>query len=302
MKSDDLENSSQLEQMAHQLDGSGLYRVLRKLDIANMFEADDGSATRTGVFVDVETTGLKHGADEVIEIALLPFTYSLDGRIFSAGAAVHQLNEPTRPIPLEVSAITGLTDEIVKGRRFDFTEIEASVQQASLVVAHNAGFDRPFLEQLSHVFVEKPWACTMRDVPWREEGIEGRRLSDLLVSFGCFYDAHRALDDCRAGVGLLTRRLPRSGRRVLERLLETARESLLRIFAVDAPFQFKDTLRNRGYRWNSDDTSGPRAWWIDKSASELEAELKFLKEEILIYQNKIPIIEISAHNRHSSRV
>ncbi len=301
MTSENLQELSSLEEMAQMLDLSGRYRVLRKLDVKSMLETDDGSSTRLGVFIDVEATGLNHATDELIEIALLPFTYSLDGRIFSVEPPISQLNEPSIILPLEITAVTGLTDEVLKGRRLDLRKIEDCVRQASIIVAHNAAFDRPFAENLSSVFVEKPWACSMTDVPWKEEGIDGRRLSDILSSFRYYFDPHRAVEDCNAGVGLLTCRLPNSGRRVLDRLLESAREPTWRIFAVGAPFHLKDLLKHRGYRWNSDQRFGPRAWWIDCNRFEMDAELNLLKEDILAPMVDIPVVEIDARNRYSLR-
>jgi DNA polymerase-3 subunit epsilon len=301
MTSEDSHENLSLEKMARELEASGLYRVLRKLDVSAMLEIDDGSPTRTGIFVDVESTGLNSASDEVIEIALLPFKYSLDGRIFSFERPIHQLNEPRGPLPPEITAITGITDEMLKGRRLAVTEIEACLKHASIIVAHNAAFDRPFTENLSPVFAEKPWACTMSDVPWKEEGVEGRRLADLLSNFHYFFGPHRAVDDCHAGLALLACQLPRSGRRVLERLLENARESIWRIFAVDAAFHLKDLLKSRGYRWNSDRAFGPRAWWIDLNRANVETELNFLREKVLGQSIEIPVFEISAFNRYSLR-
>lgn len=297
----ELHENWSFEEMASKLEASGLYRVLKKLDVCTMLEIDDGSPTRTGVFVDVETTGLNFASDEVIEIALLPFKYSLDGRIFAFERPTHQLNEPSGPLPPEITAITGLTDEMLKGKRLAIAEIEGCLKHASIIVAHNAAFDRPFTENLSPLFAQKPWACTMSDVPWKEEGVEGRRLGDLLMNFHYFFDPHRALDDCHAGLGLLTCQLPHSGRRVLERLLENARESMWRVFAVDAAFHLKDLLKRRGYRWNSDRAFGPRAWWIDLNSANVDTELRFLKEEVLVQSAEIPIFEINAYNRYSMR-
>lgn len=302
MTSENTEMACSLEEMARMLDSSGTYRVFRKLDIESMLEIDDGSPTRVGVFIDVETTGLDQATDEIIEIALLPFKYSLDGRIFSVEPPIHQLNEPSINLPLEITAITGLTNEVLKGRRLDLEKIEDCVRYASIVVAHNAEFDRPFVEKLSSVFAEKPWGCSMNDIPWREEGIEGRRLSDILSSFRFYFDPHRAFEDCSAGIGLLTLTLPKTGRRALDRLLENAREPKWRIFAVGAPFNLKDFLKRRGYRWNSDQTFGPRAWWVDRNKEDVDAEVSLLRADVLGSGVDIPVLEVNARNRYSLRL
>jgi len=56
----------------------------------------------------VETTGLDPDRHEIIELAMVPFTYRKDGRVFSTGSPFHQLQEPKEPISVE---ITGLLHE-----------------------------------------------------------------------------------------------------------------------------------------------------------------------------------------------
>jgi DNA polymerase-3 subunit epsilon len=291
-----------LEAAAARLEATGNYRVLRRLNLAGRLVGDEGFRLRTGMFLDVETTGLDPKADAIIELAIVPFDYDTDGRIVAVGAALHQLNEPAGPIPSEITAITGLTDEMVDGRALDVSAIEAFVGRADIILAHNAAFDRPFAERLSPIFAGKAWGCTMCDVPWKDEGIEGRRLSDLLGGFQYFYDAHRAVDDCEAGIALLTMTLPRSGFRVLQRLLEVARRPTWRIFAEGASFEVKDVLKHRGYKWNAERSMGPKSWWKDVDTSMIEGERAFLRSEIFKGEVNPPMFEITAFQRYSTRV
>ena len=163
-----------LDDLARQLEESGNYRVLRRLRLEERVEAGDGTRTRTGMFLDVESTGLDVHSSEIIELAITPFEYDSQARIVSVGQSLHQFNEPADPIPSEITAITGLTDEMVAGHRLDIAAIEAFVERADILLAHNAAFDRPFVERLAPIFAAKPWACTMCDVAWKSEGIEGR--------------------------------------------------------------------------------------------------------------------------------
>lgn len=289
------------EWMVRALEASGQYRVLRRLDVARCLAPNDGTPTRCGMFLDIESTGLNPLASEPIEFAMIPFDYTADGRVFAVHQPLHQFNEPQIPIPSEITAITGLTDDDVAGHKFDISAIEKFTEQAVLILAHNAAFDRPFAERISPIFAARPWACTMSDVPWRGEGVQGRRLSDLLARFFYFFDAHRAVDDCQAGIALTTMVLPKSGQRVLEKLLEVARKPTWRIFADGAPFETKDILKSRGYRWNTDTTIGPRAWRIDVDSDRLEEELVFLKQEILKRGVMPPLQEITAYQRYSMR-
>jgi DNA polymerase III subunit epsilon len=68
------------------------------------------------------------------------------------------------------------------------------------------------------------------------------------MRFGWFYDGHTALADCEACLPLLAQTLSKSNRRVLEVVRESALNAEHLICAVDAPFDEKDTLHDRGYR------------------------------------------------------
>lgn len=151
------ERDAHLEALAVQLNASGNYRVLRRLLPRTVVTAADGTPTRTGLFVDVETTGLDHQKDEVIELAMVPFTYSLNGRIFEIHDAYQRFQEPSAPISAAITMITGITDEMVAGRKIDAEEVASFANGAALVIAHNAAFDRRFAERLSDVFITKPW-------------------------------------------------------------------------------------------------------------------------------------------------
>ena len=47
------------------------------------------------------------------------------------------------------SRLTGITDAMLAGQRINLDAVEAFIEQADLVIAHNAGFDRPFCERLA---------------------------------------------------------------------------------------------------------------------------------------------------------
>ena len=136
----------ELEAMAATLNASGQYRVLRRLEPRRVIERPDGSETRIGLFLDVETTGLDPAKDEVIELAMVPFTYALDGRIFEVHDAFQKFRQPDKPIPPEIAVLTGITDEMVAGQSIDFAEVSHFASGAALIIAHHAAFDRRFVE------------------------------------------------------------------------------------------------------------------------------------------------------------
>jgi DNA polymerase-3 subunit epsilon len=291
-----------LEAMARQLEASGDYRVVRKLKPRAPSIPATGTPVRYGLVVDVETTGLDPRRDEIIELAMTPFSYGLDGAIFTVGESFQALQQPRAPISPEITAITGITNEMVAGQVINPADVVRLAAPASLVIAHNAAFDRRFLERFNEVFTTKPWACSLSQIDWSAEGYEGTKLAYLAQAAGFFYDRHRAMHDCLATIELLAGTLPRSGVTGLNRLLDTARLPTWRIWAENSPFDLKDALKARGYRWNGDPGPQPRAWYIDVPDAQRESELHFLKTEIYRREIDLLVRRIDAHDRFSERV
>ncbi len=287
--------------MAQRLEASGDYRVLRRLVPRRQPHIPDGSATRIGLFVDVETTGLDPVRHEIIELAMVPFTYALDGRIFAVGDAFQRLRQPAEPIPPEISVITGIDEAMVAGQTIEPAEVAAFATPAALVIAHNAAFDRRFLERFCPLFARKPWACSIAQVDWAAEGHEGLKLAYLAAGAGFFYDRHRAENDCLAAIELLATPLPKSGIPALTRLLAQARTPTWRILAEDSPYDRKDQLKARGYRWSDRASPAPRGWYLDVSEADREAELTFLQAEIYGHPVQLQVTRIDAYDRFSER-
>lgn len=289
----------ELERMRAALEASGTFRVLRKLEPPGYITRPEGA--RMALFVDVETTGLDAARHEIIELAMAEFFYDDAGRVLGVGRTFEALRQPSEPIPAEITALTRIDDAMVEGCSIDPAEVAAFAAPAGLVVAHNAGFDRRFLERFCETFTTKPWACSMMEVPWAAEGHEGVKLAYLATAQGFFYDRHRALNDCHAAIELLSRPLGRSGDIAFARLLASARRPLWRIWAEYAPFDLKDHLKARGYRWNGEATGGPRAWYVDVPDDALERELAYLRDEI--FQRDVDPLRrrILAHDRYSDR-
>ncbi|KJS37659.1 MAG: DNA polymerase III subunit epsilon [Hyphomonas sp. BRH_c22] len=295
-------DAADLEAKARALEETGCYRVLRKLGSPLFTTEPFSSDNKLAVFVDVETTGLEPSKDEIIEIALIRFRYSTEGTITSIVDAFDQLREPSFPIPEVATGITGITNEMVAGCRIDEEAVEEIVASADLVIAHNALFDRRFLERLFPIFASKAWACSMSEIDWAGEGFEGTKLTYLAAETGFFYDRHRAENDCFASIELLRRKLPKSGETGLAALLRRARQTTWRIWAEGAPFELKDVLKARGYRWNAEEREGPRAWYFDALEEQKEAEIAFLKDEIYRVEKQVRITKITAFDRYSDRV
>src|SRR5690625_828294 len=225
----EMTEAERLEAMARELEASGEYVVLRRIPPFTAREVPEGTKVSTGLFLDVETTGLNPRTDEVIELAMVPFRYCQQtGVIFEVLEPYAELRDPGRWIPKVITELTGITNDMVKGQQLDVERLRATVEAADLIIAHNAGFDRQFAERLDGVFSEKPWACTVSDINWRAKGISGTKLEYLASAFGFHYEPHRALGDCMAGITILDQTFRKLDATVLSQLLQRARQSVWR--------------------------------------------------------------------------
>jgi DNA polymerase-3 subunit epsilon len=290
-----------LDVLARQLEASGHYRLLRRLTGNTLFADHDPDSLRQGVYLDVETTGKDAARDEIIELAMVPFGYDAQGRLCSVGTPFVQLREPSMPISEEITRITGITNEMVAGKSIDPDQVAAFIEPAVIIAAHNAQFDRRFAERFCPAFQHKGWACSMSQVDWAAAGFEGTKLSALASQCGFFFDGHRAENDCLAGLEILSRTLP-SGATALAHMLEAARKPTWRIWAERSPFDFKDRLKARGYRWNGEEGPTPKAWYIDIDEAQRDAELDYLHKEIYGGEVHLATRRITAFERFSDRV
>lgn len=293
-------STNDLASMADALEQSDDYRILRRL-VPRALSRPVGDDFKIGILIDVETTGLDTTKDEVIELGMVKFSYSSRGEVTAVIDTFSAFNQPSNSIPSEITALTGITDEMVRGQRIDPDAVSSFVSDPCIVIAHNANFDRKFAERGWPIFTEICWLCSAQEIEWRKYGFDGSRLGYLLAGVGYFYEAHRAVEDCRALLEILARELPKTNQTALAVLLEKAQRTTFRIWAERSPFDLKDLLKKRGYRWNDGNDGRPKAWYIDVSEDKRDEELSFLKKSI--YQREVDLFTqtITAVNRFSVR-
>lgn len=268
-----------LEQAAAVLEGSPDYRVLRRFVPRDVYATPAADATiQRAAIIDTETTGTDVTSDAVIELAVVVFEYDATrGTVLRIVDVYDGLEDPGRPIPPASTAVHGITDSMVAGQRLDDARVAAMVAGVQWVIAHNAGFDRPLLERRLPLFESLRWGCSLADVSWEAEGFPGAKLQYLAIQLGFFFEGHRSEIDCRALLEVLSRPLPKSGGTGLAALLRSAGESRLRLWATGSPFETKDLLRGRGYRWEA----AKRCWHIVVAGREAAVEeAAWLKQEV----------------------
>lgn len=269
-------NTMTLEACAAQLDASDNYQVLRRFTPKTQFNAPAGDKTHKVCIIDTETTGLDTEVCEIIELGYQIVEFDSQGRFYQVLAARNYLNEPQGDISAEVTKVTGLTHEDVKGHSIPWDAVENELSDVQFCVAHNAAFDRPVVERYSPVFVDKIWGCSVAQIDWLELTDVGSRSQEFLCwKIGhFFYDAHRALDDVQALTELLSRTVSAEQQPAFHYLLQAVRIGKSLLKATGAPFELKDDLRKRGYRWNVEE----RVWQKMFDDNQLQAELAWLIE------------------------
>jgi DNA polymerase-3 subunit epsilon len=258
------------------------YRVLKRFKVPKkMYHGPTGLEIKRGLYVDTETTGKEPEKCDILELALVPFLFEPNGKLLGIREeqCMSFLNDPGKPLTDEIRKLTGISDEDLAGKSLDMDVINLMLVGVDLVVAHNAGYDRKVLERTVPAFRNVAWACSQQDVPWREVfGAPAERL-EILAHFlgGVFYGAHRAMIDCMIGVHILATVEDSDGRTAFEYLYEACQGETVRIWATGAPFETKDMLRDRGYRWNDGRDGRHKAWNKVVKPSELDTENQWLR-------------------------
>ena len=232
---------------------------------------------------------------------MVKFAYLPSGEITHVTAVFEEFNEPSAPIPSEIVELT-ITDALVAGHKISTDDVNNFVADAAIIIAHNAAFDRQFSERYWPAFEHKYWACSATQVEWRKLGFEGSRLAYLLAGCGYFHHSHRAADDCKALLEIMSMKPTGSENTALALLLESARKPTVRIWAEQSPFDLREILKKRKYRWNDGSDGRPKAWYVDVAEASHAEELKFLRDEI--YRREVDLLanRITAAQRFSKRV
>jgi len=292
--------AADLESMACALGAHPDYRVVRRLQPRLHWPPATGAKVCRVAVLDTETTGLDSSKEKIIELALLLLDIDMETGLPAGEVQVYDaLEDPGIPISKEIEGITGISNAMVKGQRLDDDRIEALLADVDLVIAHNAGFDRPFAEARIPRFRQLAWACSFADIGWKEQGRSSAKLESLVLDMGWFYDAHRAEMDCHALLAILAVPLPKLAHTGLAHLITQASKPSYRLQATNAPFDAKDLLKARGYRWSAEQ----KVWHTRLGdAVALQAEFDWLKEHA--YHQRAAVVQFEKLDscvRYSSR-
>lgn len=121
------------------LDKNPDYKVIRRISPRKVFFENDGRTLLKGVVVDTETTGTNPDQDAIIELGMVLFEFDPQtGVAYNVLGAFDELEDPGFPIPPESTAVHGIIDEMVMGKKIDNNNVARFLEGVSIVIAHNA--------------------------------------------------------------------------------------------------------------------------------------------------------------------
>jgi DNA polymerase-3 subunit epsilon len=152
--------------------------------------------------IDIETTGGMARNEKITEIAI----YVFDGE--NIVDEYSSLINPERPIPYNITALTGISNEMVaeSPKFFEIAKDIIEKTENTTFVAHNVAFDYGFIKQefksLGYNF-HRPKLCTVKLSRKLIPGLPSYSLGNLCKSLNInITDRHRAAGDAKATVEL----------------------------------------------------------------------------------------------------
>jgi len=208
--------------------------------------------------IDFETTGLDPVSGFVIEGAVALLEVENSKTLGHELEVYSSFNDPGCLIPAEISELTGITNEMVRGHKLDWQKFNAILKKADLIIAHNAKFDRGWAERHGE-FLSPAWGCTHSMIDWRKtHKMPCGTLRHIAWEHGYFPTSHRALDDVRTMLHVL--KLPmkvRPQETYFEELVRNATIGRRLILARGSAFEKKDALKARQFSWSG----MQKVWW-----------------------------------------
>ena len=248
------------------------------------------------VFLDTETTGVNRANDKIIELALKIATFEKSsGMIVSIDQVYESFNDPGEEISQEITMLTGISNEMIQDQSIDWSMVDTILKDADIVVAHNASFDRAFVEKHSSVSPNKIWACSINDIDWLSRGFTSAKQELLCYWHGFYFEAHRAMNDVDALIHLLTHPSYDIDRPVLE-LIENSQKPTYIIFATNFNYDpvKKDIVKANKYKWNPDE----KIWYKNVTFDILESEKEWLTGVIYDFHFEGRVEEINPIDKY----
>lgn len=218
------------------------------------------------LFVDCETTGLAPDSDRVVELGCVLYCTE-EKRIIRSMCFI--LNDGEIKITEEITKVNFISQGCLEKYSFGLKAYlefitDAFVEQADYICAHNAPFDKAFIEaELKRVGLskwERPWIDTCVDIPY-SDNISTRKLSYLAVEHGFLNPfPHTALSDALTTCILFNKYL-------LTDIIARKNTPNITIRAM-VDYNTREKASKRGYRWEP----SSKRWLKQIKENELASE------------------------------
>lgn len=149
------------------------------------------------VIFDVETTGLNAYSERITEIGAVKI---VDNKVVDTYSS---FVNPKKPIPIRITELTGITDEMVKNAPDESIAIPSFFEfcDGCVLVAHNAPFDVRFISsaaQRLNLNVDFPYIDTVVVARAIFPNLKNHKLDTIVDFLGLGgFNHHRACDDAR---------------------------------------------------------------------------------------------------------
>ncbi|QIG69804.1 putative DNA polymerase III epsilon subunit protein [Rhizobium phage RHph_I46] len=238
-------------------------------------------------YVDFETTGLDTENAEVTQFGWVRFQFDDAYKITKIVRTGLKHNVPNGDVEETAARLTGLTKArlIEIGETLEQSDFDDAFDGVEFALAHNAKFDRRYVDRFYNA---EPlvWGCTNADLNIRDRYMIPSNSLGILMAYmkDWFFGHHDALEDAWAGVHLADM--------FFEELVKKIFTPSYNVFAYDSPFESKDALKYRGYKWKNEG----KVWWIPgKNEEEAKIEMEWLDQYC---HGKQEMIAVDPKTRH----
>ena len=210
--------------------------------------------------VDTETTGFEPNKETLIEVAGVVYDTttetileSYQTLLYATSNAAQHVNN-IKPEALKLMS----QDQKINAKEL----MEAMAEDCDAVIAHNAKFDKDFLEH-NQIDLGKPWVCSWNDITYPNAS-KSKKLGHLCYDHGVpVLTAHSALHDVYILIELF-KKVPD-----LDKQLKKAGEPK-DTYVAQVGFENKDAAKEKGFRWNP----AKKLWTKEVRQSEAEELIK----------------------------
>ncbi len=218
--------------------------------------------------IDTETTGLDPAKDRVLEIGVALWDTDLKAPLVVGSSYVRNTAIEASPENIAIHGITDMMrEEFGVPMPSILTRVNALLEGVERVVAHNAPFDRAFLEAeearcigfADSRLMRAKWLDTAEDIPFAKEP-GSRKLTHLAAEHGFLNPfSHRAVFDALTSLRLL------SCYPIADVIAYADAPSC--VVRAEVSFDDKDLAKARHYQWERVGHHGPAAYpkqWVKR--------------------------------------